>query len=678
MEIKVQPISETVSDSVNTPFSMDAFNAQLDTALLYSSLPLSNSISAEHTHTIALPKTQRNIDYLVQRLREANGKPLTARAAIVRDILEKDINLLNIICPTEASRILHNSGEYTSYKDLVTPHDLTEEMPQSIPLEQDVDFEFVPEESSARLFDEMKTLSDKIRSKMAEEKEIEMTEKVFKVSSIRSHLSELFHILKEIKTEQNAPHAEKDDLKYDFLNQKTSNANLDSIFEQIKQLSQFFKYDIFALDKTKMPFSHTDLLSLKEALYSLKNAVRDVFNQGHYPEIKSMIDDDTFSKLRSLFLFLFNEDIDPESSSASQKAESLLDIIEHQSKILLSFSDELEQSIFDLKGLPYFFWATPDSLFKGPLPSTLKPEIFPLEKINTALEQLIDKWEQEEQDYNKEEQNSDDESDETSSTDTEDSICKTMETSSQEEDSTSSLQKDDSSSKAEDLDMQKRIITKSIHYFNEEEPFLSSPKMGVFFKDSRDAPKTPSEKDTDLPINTENGKTTISGIFAKDQCNAVIIRYAFAKQLEYIFLCYLFGLDNGKNNISLVLPEMYLNHSPLELMRDKITWDEILVLLTSRFKFCITTNPRIFNKIKKFIIEASHQKKASHQEEANHQEKDKSGKFTNDLAALNWLIAKAFTQKKLVWKIDPNARSHEPSFDECESSSDECEPSFSV
>lgn len=67
-------------------------------------------------------------------------------------------------------------------------------MPQPIPLEQDVDFEFVPEESSARLFDEMKTLSNEIRSKTA--KEIEMTEKVFDVSLIRSNLSELFHILK--------------------------------------------------------------------------------------------------------------------------------------------------------------------------------------------------------------------------------------------------------------------------------------------------------------------------------------------------------------------------------------------------------------------------------------------------------------------------------------------------
>lgn len=79
-----------------------------------------------------------------------------------------------------------------------------------------------------------------------------------------------------------------------------------------------------------------------------------------------------------------------------------------------------------------------------------------------------------------------------------------------------------------------------------------------------------------------------------------------------------------------------------------------MVLLTSRFKFCITTNPETFDKIQKFITEASHQ------------EKDKSGKFTNDLAALNWLIAKAFTQEKLVWKIDPNLQSCEPSFGVCD------------
>lgn len=219
-----------------------------------------------------------------------------------------------------------------------------------------------------------------------------------------------------------------------------------------------------------MPFSQTDLFLLKETLYSLKNAVKDVFNQGHYQEIKGMIDSDTFSKLKSLFLFLFNEDIDPESSSlspASQKAESLLDIIEHQSKILLSFSDELEPSNFGLKSLPYFFWANPDSLFKDPLPSASESEIFPLEKINATLDQLAIKWEREEQDYNKRKQNSNDESDEASSTDTE-----------------------DSSSKPEDLsakiNIQKRILTKSVHYFNEEEPFLSSPKMGVFFKDLED------------------------------------------------------------------------------------------------------------------------------------------------------------------------------------------------
>ena len=195
--------------------------------------------------------------------------------------------------------------------------------------------------------------------------------------------------------------------------------------------------------------------------------------------------------------------------------------------------------------------------------------------------------------------------------------------------------------------MAKQKTTKSVRYFNEEGPFLSSPKMGVFFRDLGDARKIFPKKANGPSVNTENGKTTISGIFATSSCDAILIRYAFMKQLEYIFLCYLFGLDDGKNNISLVLPEMDFVHSPLELMRDKITWDEILVLLTSRFKFCITTPPNVFDKIKKFITEA------------NHKEKDESGNFKDDLAALNWLIAKAFTQK-VVWKIDPKLQSNLP------------------
>ena len=58
---------------------------------------------------------------------------------------------------------------------------------------------------------------------------------------------------------------------------------------------------------------------------------------------------------------------------------------------------------------------------------------------------------------------------------------KKMKISFQEEDRTSSLQKDDSYSKAQDLSAKihvaKQKTTKSVRYFNEEGPFLSSPKM---------------------------------------------------------------------------------------------------------------------------------------------------------------------------------------------------------
>ena len=152
----------------------------------------------------------------------------------------------------------------------------------------------------------MERLSNEIRSKTTEK--IEMTEKVFDVSLTQSFLSGLFDILKEIKAEQNAPHekgtTEKDDLKYDFLNQKNPSAKLNFIFEQIKKLSQIFKYDTLALDKTDMPFSKTDLFLLKKILYLLKDAVRDVFNQDYYQKTKDMVGDDAFFKLRLLFILV--------------------------------------------------------------------------------------------------------------------------------------------------------------------------------------------------------------------------------------------------------------------------------------------------------------------------------------------------------------------------------------